>query len=108
MKKLKIMFTIFLISVTTHLNSAYAQDQACDELAKACSEALLKADELILSQNKAIEYLNDTNNKLLDTIDEKDKKLLAALNPPWYSRPITIFLLGIITGGIVHEKVSGR
>jgi len=102
MKKLRIIFMILLISVTSPQSKA---NENCKEIQDACIEVINKADELIKAQNAEILFLKDTQKELMSRLETQEKLILDMANPPWYSTPTTIFLLGIITGGILHEKV---
>lgn len=81
-------------------------EHICEELKSSCEETINQADNVIKRQQELIQYLDKTNNDLLSQVGSQQKEILALQDPPWYSRPITIFLIGIITGGVLNEKVN--
>lgn len=80
----------------------------CEELKVSCEETIKQADSIIKRQDELIQFLDTTNNDLLSQIGTQQKEILALQDPPWYSRPITAFLIGIITGGLINEKFNNR
>jgi len=105
MKKLRIIFMILLISVTSPQSNA---QESCQELETACIEVINKADELIKAQNAEILFLKDTQKELMSRLETQEKLILDAANPPWYSTPTTMLLIGVITGGLLYGKVSSK
>jgi len=100
---------MILLSVSM-IQTARSQttNNACEQLATACSSALKKADELLDANDRQILYLKQINKDLLDQIDIKDQKIIDATVQPWYSTPTTVFLIGIVTGGLIYGKVINR
>jgi len=80
----------------------------CEELKVSCQDTINKADNIIKRQQELIQFLDTTNNDLLSQVGAQQKEILALQEPPWYSRPITTFLIGIITGGLLNEKFNNR
>jgi hypothetical protein len=119
MKKLRIIFMSLLISVT-HLQNSLAQGagpeqgdsrpqvESCEEIETACIEVINKAEEFIKAQNAEILFLKDTQKELMSRLETQEKIILDAANPPWYSTPTTMLLIGVITGGLLYGKVSSK
>lgn len=108
MKKLKITYIILLIIGLNLLAINSPAASACEDIEQGCNEVIRAADSLILSQSLEINMLKNANEDLLSQINTQQEKLLDLQYKPWYSSNTTMFLLGIITGGILYEKVSNH
>lgn len=98
------MLTLILIAAMT----ADAKTTSCrdKELEVACKTALEAADELIQQKSATAIYL-ESQLKIQVSQNEQAQKLIVDLaNPPWYSDYRYTFLIGIITGGLLHGTLS--
>jgi len=80
----------------------------CQELNQACESVLGEAKEVIVLQVDYINRLESNKTQLERALTETNKELFAYTNPPWYSKPETVFLLGIVLGGAGAIYFSGR
>lgn len=90
------------------LTQARADGIECQdiELQKACEEALKSADDLILEHIEKEKYLQNQLDMSLSQNETLQKILLEKSETPWYLNKTNIFLLGVITGGVLTWKFS--
>jgi hypothetical protein len=74
----------------------------------ACKTAIEAADELIRQKDAKTLYLESMLDMQLSQQETQSKLMLDLINPPWYRDYRFTFLIGIITGGLVHESIRSR
>jgi hypothetical protein len=107
MKKLLIAIAIFVMPIQNLAANeviysvALSEIVKCDDVLKACDEALLKAGKVIQGKNEIIDIqakqVKVLKEQLIEAEDERDSILRS---------PILWFLAGIIIGGVSYGFVT--
>lgn len=99
------MLTAIIVAAITA--DAKAQNSCRDkELEVACKSALEAADELLNQKSATAIYLESQLKIQMSQNDQAQKLIVDLTNPPWYSDYRYTFLIGIITGGLLHGTLS--
>ena len=86
-----------------------AQEKCRDkELEVACKTAIEAADELLKQKDAKAVFLESQLKMQLSQNEQLQKKMLELENKAWYNDSTTMFLLGVIAGGLSYEAIRNR
>lgn len=86
-----------------------AQEKCRDkELEVACKTAIEAADILIQQKDAKSVFLESQLKLQLSQNEQLQKKMLELENKAWYNDSTTMFLLGVIAGGLSYEAIRNR
>jgi hypothetical protein len=105
--KLLSNLTIAIILLLTILSSSlsFAKVNSCQKTEQLCKETIQAADQVIFEEMRKNSLLSQQLTIEIEENKNLKSILVEASNPPWYLQRTTIFLIGIITGGILNEKL---
>ena len=97
---------MLLAILTAAMRADAAQTCRDKQLEVACKTAIEAADELIRQKDAKVIYL-ESQLKIQLSQNEAAQKLIVDLsNKSWYTDPINVFLIGLVTGIITSQGVS--